>query len=256
VKIVIIGSGNVAFNLAMALQKKKHTILQVVGRNKITAQKLSFVLKCPFTNRWSELNTYANLYLIAVNDNEIANVAGKLKKCKGMVVHTSGSIPVSVIKNKIKNYGVFYPVQTFTNQNLNFPDDTPIAIEANTKSNLDVLKKLASQISSDVRMLSSEKRLRLHLTAVLVNNFSNHLFALAEKYLQKNKLDYDILIPLIKQTVINATTTSPVFTQTGPAKRLDSVTLKKHLALLEENKDLLKLYKLFTKSIQSFYKKK
>lgn len=252
--VVIIGSGNVANALGTVL-KKKYNIIQIISRNRVSGQELALRLNADFTNRIDDVKKKADIYILAIKDNEIFNVANKITDIDGLVVHTSGSVPVNVFSHAFKNYGVLYPVQTFSISNPIFLTNTPVAIEANTKQNEKKLYRFVSEVSKKVVFLNSEKRLSLHLAAVFANNFVNHLFTLSEKILKKQKINFNLLLPLINQTAANVINPGPILSQTGPARRNDTLTIKKHLQLLKKNKEMADLYLMLTKSIQKNYKK-
>ena len=154
---------------------------------------------------------------------------------------------------KFEDFGVFYPLQTFSkNKPVNFKE-IPICLEANSKKNLNLLKEIASLVSEKIFEVNSEQRRALHVSAVFVNNFSNHLFALADDYCRENDLPFEILRPLIKETVSKIETLDPYSAQTGPALRNDQKTIAAHLELLDE--DRKKIYNILTESIQKLHGK-
>lgn len=252
-KVVIIGSGNVATCLGVALKKNKFKVVQIVSS--YPAKKFSLLLKCPTVSSIDNIDRTADFYLIAVSDKRIVSVVEKLKGINGLIAHTSGSVPLSVFKNKLKNYGVIYPVQTLNAAMKGLPAGTPFAIEASSKKNETMLMSIALLLSKNIIKLSSEKRLALHLAAVFANNFTNHLFSLSQKLLAKYKLRFKILLPLIHQTVLNIEKENPALSQTGPAKRNDVITIKKHLLLLKNETEFTAIYKLLTASIKKQYEK-
>jgi predicted short-subunit dehydrogenase-like oxidoreductase (DUF2520 family) len=153
-----------------------------------------------------------------------------------------------------ENYGVFYPMQTFSkNKPVNF-EDVPLCLEANTQKNLTFLKKIASIVSNRVFEVNSEQRKVLHISAVFVNNFTNHLFALASDFCKKEELPFDMLRPLIKETVDKLDILDPYAAQTGPALRNDQKTIAAHLKMLDD--DQSKIYTIITESIQNLHGKK
>ncbi|QYA26280.1 DUF2520 domain-containing protein [Gramella sp. MT6] len=251
IKVVIIGAGNVATHLYHCFREATDLdVVQVFNRNK---DHLDFV-KEP-EKRVTDLSEIAeaDLYLIAIKDEAIQDLAGKLKLKKGIVVHTSGSQDMQTLAG-FDNYGVFYPLQTFSiTKAVNFKE-IPICLEANSEENLEFLKKTAALVSDKIFEVNSEQRRALHVSAVFVNNFSNHLFALAEDYCKQNQLPFEILRPLIKETVSKIETLDPYSAQTGPALRNDHKTIAAHLEMLDE--DRKKIYTILTESIQNFHGKK
>lgn len=258
INIVLIGSGNVATQLGSAFIKAGHNIVGIVSRNAITGAALAKKMQCPYATVLSKQLAATDVILIAVKDDEIKNVVKQLPITKALVVHTSGSIHINVFENSIKNYGVFYPLQTLKNNKQNFKK-VPICLEVKNKSkknksNEQLLFNLGKSISDTIYFLDSEQRLHTHLAAVFANNFTNHLYAVAEKILSNNNLPFELLKPLINQTALNANKFSPVKNQTGPAVRNDKITLDKHLKLLKNDPQLSELYKRITNSIRAFEK--
>ncbi|MEO8148424.1 MAG: Rossmann-like and DUF2520 domain-containing protein [Bacteroidia bacterium] len=249
-RITLIGSGNVATQLGSAFQRSEHSIVQVISRNEKSGIALAGKLKSDFTIDTKDATKVdCDLFLFAVKDSQIVEVAKEFKNTDKIILHTSGSIDVNVFKNKFKNYGVFYPLQTIkSNRNINFKN-VPICLEASNSNTEQTLFKLAQSISENIFMLNSEQRLRVHLAAVFANNFTNHLYTLAEKILHQNHLPFELLKPLILQTANNIKDKSPSLQQTGPAVRNDKITIKKHLQLLSSDKELQKIYKLINDSI-------
>jgi predicted short-subunit dehydrogenase-like oxidoreductase (DUF2520 family) len=253
-KFVIIGAGNVATHLAKRLQKKEHEILQIVSRTEKSGKDLSLLLSVPFTTDLSKINANADVYLLCVPDDEILKITKTLKLPKKLVLHTSGSVEMSVLKNISSNTGVLYPLYSFSKQIKVSFSSAPFLVEASNPASLEKLKHIAHSIAKTVTEVNSTSRLKLHLAAVMVNNFTNHLYTQSYDYLKQEKINlFHLLQPLIKQTVKKIKTLPPASVQTGPAKRGDSVTLKKHLQLLEKYPEHQKVYKLFTTLIKGYY---
>lgn len=252
-KISIIGSGNVASQLGLAFKKAGHIIVQVHSRNKKTGGELSKKLRTEFVTALTELNENTDMVLIAVQDDSIKKVILHLKLTTPLIVHTSGFTSIDIFKGKFKNYGVLYPVQTISGQ-VNF-SALPICVEGNNTKTTSVLKKAASSISKNIFQLSSEKRQQLHLAAVLVNNFTNHLYAVAEEILSVKKIPFRILFPLIENTVTKLKSSPAKKNQTGPAVRNDKKTINAHLKLLQDPL-LRKLYIAHSLHIRKLAKKK
>jgi len=199
------------------------------------------------------------LYIIAVKDDAIAEVAAKLSQNKGMknklVVHTSGAATSQTIANHFKNYGVFYPLQTFSKTRKVRFSTIPICVDAGNKKDVKKLRKLGQIISKRVATISDKERGILHVAAVIVNNFSNHLFHIGKQLTTTEKIDFDLLKPLILETVLKIENQSPYEMQTGPARRNDEKTIKKHLKYLQKFPEYVQLYTLLTKSIQHAYRR-
>ncbi len=251
IKVVIIGAGNVATHLYHCFnQAMEFDVVQVFNRNK---DHLDFVDDVAKRNSDLSKIAEADLYLIAIKDEAIEDLSRKLKVKKGIVAHTSGSQDMKTLTT-FKNYGVFYPLQTFSKTKTVDFKEVPICLEANSATNLKFLRQVASIISDKIFEVNSEQRRALHVSAVFVNNFSNHLFALAEDYCKQNRLPFEILRPLIKETVSKIETLDPYSAQTGPALRNDQKTIAAHLEMLDENNQ--KIYTILTESIQKLHGKK
>ena len=246
-EIVIIGTGNTATILGKKLKAAGHSMVQVYGRNAKSATDLASALNTESTNYWSTINNHADVYLIAVSDNAIEDVVQHLDMTNKTVVHTAASVSKEVLKGA-KHYGVFYPLQSLNKSAENLPE-IPIIIDADSEETNLLLQKLAFSISDTVWQADDEKRKKLHLAAVLCNNFTNHLYSLAQQYCAAENLDFNLLIPLIKQTADRLQQLSPQEAQTGPAIRNDWQTIEKHLQLLERHPSLSQFYQMFTQSI-------
>jgi predicted short-subunit dehydrogenase-like oxidoreductase (DUF2520 family) len=245
ISIIIIGSGNVAQHLITAfLQSNEIELVQVFSRQK---EKLSHLLLADkIVSNYDEIKK-AEVYIIAVSDNAIAEVSKKLPFKNRLVVHTSGSLPMEILDVKNRR-GVFYPLQTFTkNKTINFKE-IPFCLESEMENDLIFLKKLAQTISNSVQIISFDQRKALHVAAVFVCNFVNHLYKIGHTICKENKLSFDILKPLIKETAEKITHLTPTEAQTGPAKRNDTTTINTHLNFLTDENEK-EIYKIITKSI-------
>jgi len=244
--IVLLGTGNVAHHLFDAFIKLDDVLVkQVYGRS---PKKLSFFADRCDTIFNPDSIADADIFIIAVSDDAIAEVSSLVTTKKGLVVHTSGSISKNTITAKRK--GVFYPLQTFTNGKAVDFSTIPICIEAEESADLKTLKTLAEKITKSVYEISSLQREKLHLAAVFVNNFTNHMYAIGHEICKKENLPFNILKPLIKETADKLRFLTPEKAQTGPAKRNDVLTMQKHLDALKSplNK---KIYQLISESIKS-----
>lgn len=247
-EIVIIGTGNTATVLGRKLKEAGHVIAQVYGRNARDASDLAYDLETESTNYWSVVQRDADVYLIAVADIAVKEVIKELDMTDKTIVHTAASVSKEVLK-KADHYGVFYPLQSLNKNSGNLPQ-IPIIIDASDEATFQLLSSLAHSISDKVTVGDDEKRLKLHLAAVLVNNFTNHIYALAEDFCEKEGIDFQLLIPLIDETSMRLHSISPSNAQTGPAIRHDTTTIKDHLNLLAKYPRLKNLYEVFTDSIQ------
>ena len=247
-QIALIGSGNIATHLGLALKQAGYNIVQVFSRTKKSASQLSKLLVTDYTTDFKKI-AQAQLYIICIKDDAIADIVKKIKFGDTLVVHTSGSIDVNVFKGCSKNNGVFYPLQTFSkNKKADF-SLVPICVEANNNANKKTLVQIANSISNNVICLNSEQRKTVHLAAVFACNFSNHMYAIAEKILKEKSIPFNILMPLIQETANKVELNSPAKMQTGPAIRRDKKVMKQHLQMLKGKKKIKKIYGLLSKNI-------
>ncbi|AZJ31232.1 Predicted oxidoreductase, contains short-chain dehydrogenase (SDR) and DUF2520 domains [Tenacibaculum mesophilum] len=245
IKVAIIGGGNVATHLANAFSKTNEvSLVQMYARNIEQIEHLKEVT--PITNS-IELLTEADVYIIAVSDDAIGDVSRKIEQKNGLVVHTSGSVAMQSLQN-IGRKGIFYLLQSFSkDKDVNF-DEIPFCLEAENEEDLQLLETLAKSIGKKVYRINSEQRKRLHVSAVFVNNFTNHMYKIGADICNEYQVPFEVLLPLIQETAQKITELSPKAAQTGPAKRNDQKTIQNHLALL--NAEQQEIYKLITKSIQ------
>jgi predicted short-subunit dehydrogenase-like oxidoreductase (DUF2520 family) len=246
IRITIIGSGNVAQHLIKAFTKSELVeIVQVYSRKKEVLSSLIEFDK--ITSDFEELQE-SDLYIIAVSDKAIADVSKQLPFQNRIVVHTSGAASLDVLDTKNRK-GVFYPLQTFSkNKEIDF-SIIPLCLEAENTFDFRVLETVAKSISNAVFAINSDQRKALHVAAVFVNNFTNHLYQIGQEICEEHQVPFEILRPLIQETAEKINALNPVDAQTGPAKRNDSVTIEAHLAYLT-NENQKNIYKLITQSIQ------
>ena len=252
IKVVLIGSGNVARHLFNVFtQHTAFELIQIVGRNGQALKNFGPNVNC--TTDFSKIKD-SDIYIIAVSDDAIPSISKLLESKDGLIVHTSGNTPIGVLSNH-KRSGVFYPLQTFSkNRKVDFRN-VPFCLEASNREDLELLKKMASHISDSVFEVSSNQRESLHVAAVFVNNFTNHLYHLGSRICDENKLSFEILKPLIMETARKLNDLSPYDAQTGPARRGDEDSLKKHLHQLKSENER-EIYTLLSQSIQNAYGKK
>ena len=247
--IVLLGAGNVATHLCKAIHNSSDfKIIQVYNYNEKSL--IFFPSTLHKTSLLTEIKE-ADIYMITVPDDAIVTFSERLLIKGKLVVHTSGSVAMKALSNKNRK-GVFYPLQSFSkNSEVDF-SEIPICIEADNDFDLDQLKQLGDSISKNVLTVSSEKREKIHLSAVIVNNFVNYLYQVANDLMQEQSLSFDLLKPLIMETANKINHLSPAEAQTGPAKRNDKKTIEKQLNLLKESpyKDI---YQDLTNSILKKY---
>lgn len=248
-KIVCLGAGNVATHMANAFKENGAEIAQVWSRDLINAQALAIDVGAEAISDLKEVDAYADLYLIAVKDDAIAKVAKGLKNINGLVVHTSGATGMDVLQDH-KDYGVFYPLQTFSkSQPIDFIH-VPLCLEANTEENMTSLQMIAMKLSPLIYEVDTRKREILHVAGVFACNFVNHLYELSNQILKKNDLDFEMLRPLIMETASKVQEALPEDVQTGPAIRNDKKTILKHEELLKKTPHLQEIYKNLSNSIK------
>ncbi len=249
--IVIIGAGNLATHLSKALQKSGFKIAQIYSRSDSSARLLANMLKTQYTTDINRIDSNASLYIIAISDDAIKPLADQLPLTSQLVVHTAGSVPMEVFAGKLHNYGVLYPLQTFSKSRpVNFAE-IPIFLEANTSSGLQQLKQIAEKISRKVYHAATNERLQLHLAAVFGCNFVNYLYHLSAEIVRQTGFDFEVLSPLILETARKAIASgNPQSVQTGPAIRGDSNVMQKHLDLLTAHPEWQKIYALLSKNIR------
>ncbi|WP_435255237.1 Rossmann-like and DUF2520 domain-containing protein [Tenacibaculum sp. A30] len=250
IKVVIIGGGNVATHLANAFSKANDvSLVQVYARNIKQIEHLKDVTS--ITNS-IELLKEADVYIIAVSDDAISLVSSTIENKNSLVVHTSGSVTIQSLQNAGRK-GIFYLLQSFSkDKEVNF-DEIPFCLEAENEQDSTLLETLAKTIGKKIYHINSEQRKRLHVAAVFVNNFTNHMYKIGADICDEHQVPFEILYPLIQETAEKITKLNPEAAQTGPAKRNDQKTIQNHLALL--NSEQQEIYKLITKSIQQNGKK-
>ncbi|MFP5042810.1 Rossmann-like and DUF2520 domain-containing protein [Parasediminibacterium sp. JCM 36343] len=246
--VVIIGTGNVATILGKLLVSKGHKVLEVVGRAKQKATSLANICGAKPILDFSAITDTADIYIIAVSDKAIEIVAKQLILKNKLVVHTAGSVSINIFNMPGNNYGVLWPLQTLRKEMETVPP-IPFVVDAVNEATYVTLLNFTKTLTDTVFRANDAKRIKLHLTAVMVSNFTNHLYALANDYCHKEALDFKLLLPLIEETVNRIKTYPPHTVQTGPASRKDVTTIANHLGLLKPHPTLQKIYHLMSDSI-------
>ena len=247
-QMVIIGSGNVATVLGNQFREAGYQILQVFSRQPAHAARLAEELQCGHTSRWEELHRDAAVYLVALSDDALMGLSAALSLPGKLVVHTGGAVPKEVLLGVSENSGVLYPLQSLRRESKPYPE-IPILIDANQEADRQRITELARSISSRVATADDDTRLKLHLAAVLVNNFTNHIYRLADEYCRSEGVDFSMLLPLIRETAGRLSRMAPGDAQTGPAIRGDEATIARHLELIDNHKDIKEVYTLMTRQI-------
>ena len=251
-KVVIIGSGNVATVLGRLMKRAGHDIIQVVSRNDENAGLLAAELGAVPGNAKSAISREADIYLVAVKDSALSEIDHTCNFGDSLVVHTAGAVSVDELKDTSSNYGVLYPLQSLRKENPDLQLDIPLLIDGNTPETISAIEKFAATISSSVVHTNDAQRLKLHVAAVFVSNFTNHLYTLAADYCNKEGLDFQMLFPLIIETALRVRTHLPADMQTGPAARKDITTLDKHLRELSVHPKLRNIYLKMSDSIMNY----
>ncbi len=252
-KLILLGSGNLATHLSVALQQSGHEVLQVFSRTKASSSTLAHKLNVPYTVDIKSVRNDADVYIYAVSDDAISELVKHDFGQQAIHIHTAGSVGMEVFEAKKLNYGVLYPLQSFSiNKTVDFKE-IPIFIEGNNPEVERVLMDLAQTISQQVYKLDSEKRLQMHIAAVFVSNFVNYLYSIGKQIVNSADLPFAVLHPLIEETAQKIKTLSPYDAQTGPARRMDSAVIAKHLDMLKDNPSQETLYRHITQMIMDEY---
>lgn len=245
-RVVLIGSGNVATSLALALNGKCH-LVQVYSRSMASAEALASRVGAQATNDLSQIVTDADIYVISVVDDAITRVLETCPARSGLWVHTSGSTSIDVFKGKRTRYGVLYPMQSFSKSCPVDMHEVHIFIEGCDSCATQEVKELAMLLTNNVHEITSRERERLHVAAVFACNFANHMFTLSSEVLDEAGIPFDAMLPLIKTTIAKLDNLTPTQSQTGPAARGDVNVIERHLQSLSGDKH--DIYRLLSQSI-------
>ena len=232
-KVVIIGKGRLASNLAPALMEAGHEVMMVNSRT------------------LEALPREADVFIIAVKDDALAEVIARVAKGREdqLIAHTAGSMSLALFEGSTRHYGVFYPMQSFSKERRVDFHEIPIFLEASDSESLEILHALAETITGSVYELTTSERKYLHLAAVFACNFANHCYALAADVLEQHGLPFSVMLPLVDETARKVHQLHPSDAQTGPAVRYDENVLRSQRELLADNTDVQQLYDLLSKSI-------
>lgn len=250
-RIVLVGAGNLATNIGKALFKAGHDIVQVYSRTMEAASLLADTLDAAPTNNIADITTEADVFIFSVKDSVLPELIAKVceGRQKGIFIHTAGSMPIELFKDKALRYGVLYPMQTFSkDKEVNFKE-IPCFIEGSDAPTSVLISSLAESVSDNVRFLSSANRKYLHLAAVFACNFANHCYALAADVLQQKNIPFDVMLPLIDETARKVHKFAPQEAQTGPAVRYDENVISRQLEMLNSNPLAKEIYEKMSQSI-------
>ena len=254
-KVVLVGSGNVATILGNVIHNAGHQIVQVLSRNENHAAQLAAVFGCGSGSFRTTPYQEADLYLLAITDTALYHLDQYVQLGNRLVVHTAGSVSREVLKNVSSRNGILYPLQSLVRNSGAIPP-IPLLIDGCDEAVLKEISAFARTLSPEVSQADDQERLRYHVAAVLVNNFTNHMYAMADDFCRKENISFKNLYPLIIETTQRIRDHSPQSVQTGPAIREDIYTLGKHLAVLSAHPDLKYLYLKLSESILKLHQKK
>jgi Domain of unknown function (DUF2520)/NADP oxidoreductase coenzyme F420-dependent len=247
--IILIGSGNTATILGRKSLAAGHRIVQVYSRQEEHAGRLAKPLNSRYTSSVTAIEKKADLMIVALSDDAILPFIRAAGEINVPVAHTGGAVQLDAAKNPGDSYGVIWPLQSLRREIERLPTLT-LLVDANKPESREVFMLFAHTVAETVLEADDQTRLKYHLVATLVNNFTNYLFAVAEKFCEKENISFSVLQPLMEETVMRMRNISPSETQTGPAIRNDRLTLDKHLQILKAYPDLLRIYEMFTTEIQ------
>ncbi len=253
-RISFLGSGNVATHLALAFWQRGHLIDQIWSRNLEHAQHLANRVEAQPIDNLSTLSSNANIYIIAIADDGLFEIAPSLNLGDALVLHTSGATPMGVLRATSSRYGVLWSPQSFVRDVAIEYNQLPFCIEGCNKKTEDDIDEFIRMISPYVYRTNNKQRQYLHLASVFVNNFTNGLYAIAQMLCDENKVPFEILYPIILTTAKRVQWGDVRHHLTGPAVRGDEKTLEAHRHLLEHNPQLLSIYDEFTRMLQQLNK--
>jgi predicted short-subunit dehydrogenase-like oxidoreductase (DUF2520 family) len=250
----IIGTGNMAWFLAEKLSAAGHRFLGVYGRNMLKANRIAETFNGIVFPSISEIKDCEDHFcFIAVKDNAIAEMAAQMNCSKTILIHTSGASSIAILQASAKHYGSFWPIYSIIQSNKSLPKDIPIAIEGNNLDTQNALLEIAKSISNNAFEACEKQRNSLHLAAVFANNFTNHLLAIAEDICDSEKISFDYLKPILKQTFDRLSSQTAKESQTGPAIRADVASMQSHLDQLKNQENYRLLYQSLSDSIRKMY---
>jgi len=251
----IVGTGNTAWFIATKLHAAGHTCKAVYGRDITKATELANSIGSIARDITEGIPDDADACILAVSDNAIAQIAANLHFKTTLLLHTAGAVSSDILSKSSVNYGVIWPIYSITKQQLPETKNIPTAIEINNNALLPTLKKVTDSFTNTVYEADSDKRKAMHLAAVFSNNFSNHLFTIAEKLCEEQQIPFSTMIPIIAQTAERINRQSPIQLQTGPAKRNDAATMDAHKNMLSANPEWEDIYISISASILKMYTK-
>jgi predicted short-subunit dehydrogenase-like oxidoreductase (DUF2520 family) len=230
-----------------------HVILQVVARRRSAAELLAAEWNCGLAMDWADIDMGAEVYVVSLSDTALPEFGKRVRLPGRLVLHTAGAVPGKVLKAVTDRCGVLYPLQSLRREVRPFPE-FPLLIDAEDPADLPAIEAFARTLALQVRRADDALRLKLHVAAVVINNFSNYLYTLAADFCKQEGVDFNLLLPLIRETGARLEQHAPADVQTGPAIRGDAETTKRHLEILSNYQDLSELYRLFSIQIEGYYR--
>lgn len=246
-KVVIVGSGNVATVLGKKIVAAGHEVLEVISRSSENASWLASQLNANSNIDIKKITTDGDIYLLCVSDDLIETISHKIPFTHKLIVHTAGAVSKNVLANH-QNFGVLYPLQSLRKEMERVPE-IPVLIDGSSQHATNEIFEFAKTWALSVSVANDAQRLKLHVAAVVASNFTNHLFAMTEAFCQSENVDFKTLLPLIQETTARLNFSSPSKLQTGPASRNDVSTINKHLEILSAYPNLADLYNRLSNSI-------
>ncbi|MBI4645655.1 MAG: DUF2520 domain-containing protein [Bacteroidia bacterium] len=256
IRIVFIGAGNLATNLAPALKNAGCKIIQVIDKTIKSAEFLAKILDCSYTGNIKNADLSADIYFFTVPDNSLVPILSSNIFNNKFLVHCAGSLPLNIFKQYTTDYGVFYPFHTFLKFKPSDFSNIPLCVETSSIKNLKILSNLAEHVSKKVYILDSEKRFILHIAGIFACNFSNYFYTIAKELLEREQLSFEMLKPVIAETAGRISEISPEDAQTGPARRNDYEIINKHIEYLKNYPYYRDLYAMISQGITNHYKRK
>ncbi|MDT8308103.1 MAG: DUF2520 domain-containing protein [Bacteroidales bacterium] len=251
----VIGTGNVAYHMLRGFRSLNIDNVVVWGRDAHKREMLARKFGYNAVENMEDINSATQLCIICVSDEAIPVIVEKLNMLNGVVCHTSGSTSIDIVANMFPHAGVLWPLQSLSAYHDISFENIPLCIEASDEKSRKLLIYFTELLTGKYVETTSEQRLLLHIAAVMVSNFSNHLAALAKSLLHDQQLSFDLLKPLIRETAEKLQRLDPVDAQTGPSARNDIKTEEKHIKRLDNTKKIQELYRHFSQSIKLFHNK-
>ncbi len=252
--VVVLGSGNVASSLAPAIERSgAGNVVQVYSRDIGNAQTLAAKLSecCPVDDP-ADIVTDADIYLVTLADDAVGPVLSRIIRNDALWLHTSGSLPMTVLAENSSRYGVFYPLQTFSKSRPVDLDTVSLFTEGSSEATEHEIRQFGAKIFKNIYHADSMTRRKMHVAAVFACNFTNYMWTIAWNLLKSNDIPFDVLEPLLRETLEKALKMPPRDGQTGPARRRDTGIIEAHASSLPESE--AKLYRLLSDCIiKEFY---